>query len=159
MRWLVVPRRLGFVGAIVFAIASLSGLLASSNAAVTPTVSNRPLCVQRPALCTEQVDPWTYHGYKYVSGHDEPSVLFYSTAPGSGNSDQYRVTLPTDPVAPPKQDGTGSTWNFQLRPAFWLGMIMCDDQDAPQSGRDLHARQRPEHLHEHEPDVGRSTSA
>ena len=134
MRWLSGPRRLGFVGAIVFAIASLVGPLASGDAAVTPSVSNRPLCVQRPALCTEQVDPWTYHGYKYVSGHDEPSVLFYSTTPGSGNSDQYQLTLPTDPVAPPKQDGTGSTWNFQLRPTFWLGMIMCDDQDAPNPG-------------------------
>ena len=39
------------------------------------------------------------HGYKYVSGHDEPSVLFYSTIPGSGNSNEYRLTLPTDPVA------------------------------------------------------------
>ena len=134
MRWLFRPRRLGFVGAIVFAFASLGGLLASSEAAVTPGAANRPLCVQRPALCTEQIDPWTYHGYKYVSGHDEPSVLFYSTVPGSGNSNQYRLTLPTDPATPPKQDGTGSTWNFQLRPAFWLGMIMCDDQDAPNPG-------------------------
>src|SRR5262249_43861871 len=61
-------------------------------------------------------------------------VLFYSTVPGSGNSNLYHLTLPTDPVAAPLQNGTGSTWNFQLRPTFWLGMIMCDDQAAPNPG-------------------------
>ncbi len=133
MRWLV-PRRLGFIGAIIFAIASLGGLLASSDAAVTPGASNWPLCVQRPQMCTELADPWTWNGYTYTSGHDEPSALFYSTVPGSGNSNQYRLTLPTDPVAAPLQNGTGSTWNFQLHPAFWFGMALCDDQDAPNPG-------------------------
>jgi hypothetical protein len=41
------------------------------------------------------------------------------------------MTLPTDPAAQPRQDGTGTTWNFQLHPAFWFGMAMCDDQSAP----------------------------
>ena len=34
----------------------------------------------------------------------------------------------------PKQDGSGGTWNFQLRPAFWFGMAMCDDQGNPNPG-------------------------
>ena len=72
--------------------------------------------------------------YGQYTGHDEPSALFYSTVPGSGNSSLYRLTLPTDPVAAPLQNGTGSTWNFQLHPAFWFGMIMCDDQAAPNPG-------------------------
>ena len=32
----------------------------------------------------------------------------------------------------PTQDGTGRTWNFQLHPAFWLGMALCDNQSAPE---------------------------
>jgi hypothetical protein len=69
---------------------------------------------------------WTY------TGHDEPQVLFYSSTPGSGNSNIYRLTLPEDPPTLPKQDGTGGTFNFQLHPAFWFGMAMCDTQSAPE---------------------------
>ncbi|HEX6761951.1 MAG TPA: hypothetical protein VF094_04035 [Gaiellaceae bacterium] len=119
---------------IVVAIAAAAAVLGAADVPKTHAASNLPLCVQRPQLCTEQNDPWSWHGYQYVSGHDEPSLLFYSTVPGSGNSVNANLTLPTDPAAPPKQDGTGSTWNFQLRPAFWFGMIMCDDQDAPNPG-------------------------
>ena len=132
MRRLRAPRRLGITGAIVFAIALVVSI--AGNAAVNNPKGGEPLCVQHPALCTERDNAWTYDGSTYVSGHDEPSVLFYSKIPGSGNSNHYTVTLPTDPVAPPKQDGSGSTWNFQLRPAFWFGMIMCDDQSAPNPG-------------------------
>jgi len=64
-------------------------------------------------------------------GHDEPSLLFYSGQPGSGNDNTYNITLPTDPPLIPKQDGGGGTWNFQLRPAFWLGMAICDNESAP----------------------------
>ena len=28
--------------------------------------------------------------------------------------------------------GSAATWNFQLHPAFWLGMAMCDTQSAPE---------------------------
>ena len=121
---------------VVLMVATLAS--AGANAIVhvpkTHAAANVPLCVQRPQMCTELTDPWTWNGYTYTSGHDEPSALFYSTVPGSGNSDQYQLTLPTDPVAAPLQDGTGSTWNFQLHPAFWFGMAMCDDQDAPNPG-------------------------
>jgi hypothetical protein len=71
-----------------------------------------------------------YEG-EYV-GHDEPSLLFYSNALGSGNSNVYQLTLPKDPPTLPKQDGTGGTFNFQLHPAFWLGMALCDTESAPE---------------------------
>src|SRR5262249_3442439 len=83
-------------------------------------------------LCTQVAEPWDANGH--YTGHDEPAALFYSTVPGSGNSNLYHITLPPDPVAPPKQDGTGPTWSFQLHPDLWLGMIMCDDQAAPNPG-------------------------
>jgi hypothetical protein len=96
--------------------------------------TNAPLCVQHPEVCAEANNPWSWNGYTYVSGHDEPSLLFYSNKPGSGNSNNYQMTLPTDPPTAPADDGSGGNWNFMLHPAFWFGMAMCDDQSAPTPG-------------------------
>jgi hypothetical protein len=71
------------------------------------------------------------------TGHDEPSILFYSNVHGSGNSSIYRLRLPKDPPTLPNQSGTGGTFNFMLHPAFWVGMAMCDDQSAPNPGGSL----------------------
>ena len=65
-------------------------------------------------------------------GHDEPSVGFYDDTPGSGFDMTYQITLPRDASTTPTQDGTGGTWNFQLRPTFWLGLTLCDSQSAPE---------------------------
>jgi hypothetical protein len=89
-------------------------------------------CDENGALCSEVYDPIGYEG-KYT-GHDEPSLLFYSNTPGSGNKMVYLLRLPEDPARLPKQDGTGGTFNFQLHPAFWVGVAMCDDQSAPNPG-------------------------
>jgi hypothetical protein len=119
---------------LLLGIAALTTALGGSSVARSQAAENEPLCVLHPQLCTEQLDPWTYDGYAYNAGHDEPSLLFYSNKAGSGNSNEYRLTLPTDPAAAPSQSGTGSTWNFQLHPAFWFGMAMCDNQSAPNPG-------------------------
>ncbi|HEX2347711.1 MAG TPA: hypothetical protein VHI51_04670 [Ktedonobacterales bacterium] len=122
--------RIGVTGAAILS------LLLAYAATIAPPVSadnySASFCEARPALCTETIEPFNYEG-QYV-GHDEPSVLFYSSVPGSGNSNLYQLTLPKDPPTLPKQDGTGGTWNFQLHPAFWFGMAMCDDQSAPLPG-------------------------
>jgi hypothetical protein len=81
-------------------------------------------------LCTERRENINYEG-KYV-GHDEPSLLFYSNGHGSGSTTVWKVVLPTDPRTFPNQQGTGSTWNFQLHPAFWVGMAICDSQSFPE---------------------------
>ena len=73
-------------------------------------------------------------GNEYYVGHDEPSLLFYSNTRGAGFNNIYRIRLPKDPPMLPKQDGSGGTWNFQLHPAFWFGMAMCDDQGNPNPG-------------------------
>ncbi len=86
-------------------------------------------------LCTEVFDSIGYGGT--YTGHDEPSLLFYSNVAGSGNTGVYLLQLPKDPPTLPKQDGTGGTFNFQLHPAFWVGMAMCDDQSAPNPGGSL----------------------
>jgi len=89
-------------------------------------------CQDGAVLCAEVANSIGYHGG--YTGHDEPALLFYSNAPGSGNSMAYSLTLPNDPPTLPAQDGTGGTFNFQLHPAFWFGMAMCDDQSAPNPG-------------------------
>src|SRR5215469_9429630 len=86
-----------------------------------------PTCAKNAITCTELN---TYTGA--YTGHDEPSTLFYSNAPGSGNNNTYTMKLPTDPPTAPNQSGTGGTDNFQLHPAFWFGMAMCDTQSAPE---------------------------
>ncbi len=85
-----------------------------------------PFCVQKQ-ICVDAND----YGEYYV-GHDEPSLLFYSNKPDSGNSYVSRLTLPKDPPKLPQQNGTGGTFNFQIHPAFWYGMAMCDTQSAPE---------------------------
>jgi hypothetical protein len=87
---------------------------------------------QSGILCTEVFDSIGYGGA--YTGHDEPSLVFYSNVAGSGNTSVYLLQLPKDPPTLPKQDGTGGTFNFQLRPAFWVSMAMCDDQSAPNPG-------------------------
>jgi hypothetical protein len=87
-------------------------------------------CSTGLVICTEVADSIGANGA--YTGHDEPSLLFYSDTAGSGNSNSYTLTLPTDPKTLPNQAGTGGTWNFQLHPALWLGMAMCDTQSFPE---------------------------
>jgi hypothetical protein len=107
----------------------LLGYLASAQ---NTTVPRSVSCADNGMFCTEAYDSIGY-GSKYT-GHDEPSLLFYSNTPGSGNTMVYLMQLPTDPPQLPKQDGTGGTFNFQIHPTFWVGMAMCDDQSAPNPG-------------------------
>lgn len=78
-------------------------------------------------------DVWSHKNYEgYYTGHDEPSVGFYSTTPGSGNNTTYLVTLPQEPATPVVQNGSGGTDDFQLRPAFQFTMTLCDTESAPE---------------------------
>jgi hypothetical protein len=120
-------------GAVVLASASM----ATAASAVSAKTSAAPggnveklLCNEGSPICAETADALGYQGA--YTGHDEPSLLFYSSTPGAGNNQQYRVVVPQDPPILPRQDGTGGTFNFQDRIAFWYGMDLCDNQSAPE---------------------------
>lgn len=87
-----------------------------------------PLCAEK-AICADTAEPQYYEG-RYI-GHDEPSNLFYSNVPGSGNRMQYHLTLPTDPSSGSPLT-PGKAFNFQLHPTFWFGMALCDTQSFPE---------------------------
>jgi len=91
-------------------------------------------CSEPYAICAEPADSIGYGGE--YTGHDEPSLLFYSNTPGSGNSSLYNLQLPSDPKVLPNQAGTAGTWNFQTHIAFWVGMALCDNQSAPEFTHD-----------------------
>src|SRR6202022_2312276 len=111
---------------------SLLGLANSAQGAPKTLEGALDCKDQAGYLCAEVFDSIGYNGG--YTGHDEPSLLFYSNVPGSGNSGRYFLRLPKDPPTLPRQDGKGGTFNFQLHPAFWVGMALCDDQSAPNPG-------------------------
>jgi len=110
------------------AIASLLvGLFPGAPVAAGDIHSHIECGVSR-SLCAEVDDLEAFSSYV---GHDEPSLLFYSNRPGSGNRMQYVLTLPTDPIVPTGIPTAAQSFNFQLHPAFWFGMAMCDTQSSP----------------------------
>jgi hypothetical protein len=120
---------------VTLTIASVFILAASLfSAAMAQAATGKlagPLCQTQLSLCAD-APPGTFGDDVYV-GHDEPSVLFKSRVPGSGNDMTYTVTLPRDPKQFPTASGaTGTTWNFELRPTFWFGLTLCDTESAPE---------------------------
>src|SRR6266516_750127 len=110
------------------------GLVLAAAFSGAAGAENSKSCAENSWICTEVADSIGYGGE--YTGHDEPSLLFYSDTPGAGNSNLYKIVLPTDPPQQPLSSGLGATWNFQLHPAFWLGMAMCETQSAPEYQHD-----------------------
>ncbi|MGN6166956.1 MAG: hypothetical protein ACTHQQ_02120 [Solirubrobacteraceae bacterium] len=70
----------------------------------------------------------------YYIGHDEPTIQFYSRQPGSSNNITWVQTLPRDPQRPPTVNGPRKdvTHFFELMPALWYSMALCDPRSYPQ---------------------------
>jgi hypothetical protein len=117
----------GLVGGLAVTAVLLVGLFAGAARA---TEGGNFDCSEAWSLCAEPESSIGYDGE--YTGHDEPSLLFYSNRAGAGNSNLYQFTLPGESRVMPNQAGTGGTWNFQLHPAFWFGMALCDNQSAPE---------------------------
>lgn len=124
-------------------LAAAMFILPSNQVFAQPRRVNNLNCEDPYSLCTERKHNQSYdpeYNGRYI-GHDEPSLLFYSDVPGSGNYNQYTIALPRDPAVYPtdaNRKGTGqpTVWNFQLHPAFWLGMAMCDTESFPEFSHD-----------------------
>jgi hypothetical protein len=118
--------KLSLCGVLAGTVCVLFGALAGSASATV--YGGKPTCAASRLICMEVSDQGAAFGTTYV-GHDEPSNLFYSNEPGSGNRMRHALTLPKDPPPTPI---TGRSYNFMLHPAFWFGMAMCDSQSYPE---------------------------
>ena len=114
---------------ILFAACFLA--VAALPASAAASGYGNSLCQQKPFMC---LDPYHSIGANGTyTGHDEPTTQFLSNRPGTGGRDlTYIVRLPKNPVQQPNQDGSGPTWDFQLRATFWFSIAMCDPESAPE---------------------------
>jgi hypothetical protein len=91
-------------------------------------------------LCTDPLTPpgaWSAHAGRFYDnghyiGHDEPSVKFISTAPGTADNMTYFMKLPVDPTATPTANAGANTTDYaELSPAPWFGLPICDPLSYP----------------------------
>ena len=98
----------------------------------------------RPMLCTDirgflgvdNANTWggRFYDNGHYIGHDEPDMTFLSSRPGSGSNVTWTETLPVDPSTAPTVGTPGqdvADW-FELSPAPWFSMAMCDPYSYPQ---------------------------
>lgn len=117
------------IGAIVTAALIVAG--AAGAAPAGAAAQHMSISCAESAVCAEVADYADVFGANYYVGHDEPAALFYSNRPGSGNNVRYVMTLPSDPN-PNNPTVPGKSFNFQLHPALWFGMALCDTQSYPE---------------------------
>jgi len=116
---------------IALSLSAVFTLYKPTHAADTSSPHASLSCSKDSQRCVDVYDSEKVFGKDVYVGHDEPSTLFYSNAPGSGNQMRYELILPKDP-SPVNPTQRGKSFNFQLHPAFWFGMAMCDTQSFPE---------------------------
>jgi hypothetical protein len=137
--------QLGLAGNAAIAGASTTAKTALAAGTVAPNATNELDCngwskayktVRKLAgdLCT---DPVKGKATRFVDngwyvGHDEPSIKFISSAPGSGNTMTYLAKIPVDPRRAPTPSGSVTNYG-QLSVAPWFGLPMCDPNSYPQN--------------------------
>jgi hypothetical protein len=120
------------------------GRAVSGSSGVKPNAVGEIDCnglspIQRPVkpdiACADPRGSWGGRFYEngHYIGHDEPSMRFLSSRPGSGNDFSINEQLPVDPglaptVATPGHDVTH--W-FELSVAPWFSTTVCDPDSAP----------------------------
>jgi hypothetical protein len=87
--------------------------------------------------CTDPIKVADGHAYRFNDnghyiGHDEPSVKFISSTPGSGNTMAYLTKLPVDPRQSPTASGSVTNYG-ELSVAPWFGLPLCDPKSYPQN--------------------------
>ena len=133
--------------AVVATLFALS-VPAVASASVAPNPTNDLDCnawsasytSARPAmksLCTDPISVANGKATRYIDngwyvGHDEPSVKFISSQPGSGNQMTYFMRLPVDPTKQPTASGSVTNYG-ELSVAPWFGLPICDPDSYPQN--------------------------
>lgn len=115
---------------IVGATLAAGGPALATRTAVAAVPQHAAIDCSYAAVCAEVANPNEVFGSEYV-GHDEPSAVFYSNVPGSGNHMTYSMRLPHDP-SPAKPNTPGKSYQAELNGAIWLGMALCDTQSYPE---------------------------
>src|SRR6202007_1463524 len=93
--------------------------------------------IKRSLACRDLANPTESDGRfednGHYIGHDEPNLNFTSSVPGSGNDVTWTFTLGTDPPAAPTATSPGHDISnyFELTPAVWFSMNICDPQSYP----------------------------
>ena len=113
----------------------IGATMAGANvAAVAPAAASAgqhaAINCEYSATCAEVANSSDVFGSEYV-GHDEPSAVFYSNVPGSGNHMTYSMRLPQDPP-PNNPNKAGRSYQFELNGAIWFGMALCATQSYPE---------------------------
>ena len=114
-------------GALLGATAPAAGARATPAAPRLSASSHLSINCATSKVCPDVAESDDVFG-SYI-GHDEPSAVFYSNKPGSGNHMQYSVRLPGDPS--PQNPDTKS-YQQELNATFWFGLALCDTQSYPE---------------------------
>jgi hypothetical protein len=133
---------------VVAAVLLMLSLPAVASASVAPNSTNDLDCnawsasytSARPAmkqLCTDPISVVNGKANRFIDngwyvGHDEPSVKFISSQPGSGNTMTYFMRLPVDPARQPTASGSVTDY-AELSVAPWFGLPICDPHSYPQN--------------------------
>jgi hypothetical protein len=142
--------------ALLLGIAWTSGVPAAAAATTASSVGFHPAArgeldcngfspVQKPlrlfnctdirGIKTANANTWggRFYDNGHYIGHDEPDAAFNSSAPGSGNNVTWTLTLGKNPAAAPTDVSPGhdvTDW-FELTPAPWFSMALCDPNSFP----------------------------
>jgi len=124
--------------------AATTGPARAAGAGVSPNKTGELDCnglspVQKPVKPAVQCadprgsDEGRFEDNGHYIGHDEPSVRFLSSAPGSGANTTLTERLPVEPKALPtvRHPGRDVTHTFELTIAPWLSTTVCDPNSAP----------------------------
>ena len=146
------------MGVAVICQLSLTGTAGAATAAATATTAATGAVAPNPVneldcngwsakygtvrklagdLCTDPISIKNGKAGRFIDngwyvGHDEPSVKFISSQPGSGNTMTYLMKVSTDPRRAPTANGSVVHY-AQLSVAPWFGLAVCDPKSNPQN--------------------------
>ena len=156
-RWRAIAAICAVTVTSLFGVVGTGGLVTAATAqtpsSYTPPATGELDCngfspVQkplRPMLCTDirgdsaidNSNTWggRFYDNGHYIGHDEPDATFLSNQPGSGGDVTWTLTIGRDRALAPTDANPGhdvSHW-FELSPAPWFSMALCDPNSFPQA--------------------------